>query len=135
MKFSYSFSRLINHNELEFFWNTSLTNTDNFDEYWDGRGRESVGYLVMHKDHEQRKLRNLLYFIKDKAKDKKHLKRYSYDFANSMISVELESYEIEYVYNETNVYQTVVTDPELISFIKRIVINDIPNTLFNRINL
>jgi hypothetical protein len=131
---SYSFSRLINHNELEFFWVTGLTQPDQFDEFWDGRGHESVGYLVMHKNHKERKLRNLIYLIKGKAKDKDHIKRYIHRFAVSMTSLELESYDIEFILHETSVYQSAILDSELISYIRKIVGDDIPETLLNEIS-
>ena len=132
---SYSFSRLINHNELEFYWISGLTHPDNFDEHWDGRGHESVGYLVMYKNHEERKLKNFIYLIKDKAKDKEHAKRYIHRFAISMVSVNLGSYDIEFILNETTIYQPVVKDSEFIGYIERITKNDIPITLLNKIKI
>lgn len=132
---SFSFSRLINHHELEFFWVTGLTQPDKFDEFWDGRGHESVGYLVMHKNHNERKLRNLIYLIKGKAKDKDHIKRYIHSFADSMTSLELESYDIEFILHETSVYQSAILDSELISYIRKLVGDDIPETLLDEISV
>ncbi|WP_142255353.1 hypothetical protein [Bacillus sinesaloumensis] len=79
-----------------------------------------------------KQLRNLIYSIKDKAKDKKHIERYTSEFANSMISVEVESYDIEFILNETTIYQQVVKDSELIGYIERITKNDIPITVLNK---
>jgi len=131
---SYSFSRLISRSEVEFFFILGETNPDDFDENWDGTGHKVLGYLVIYKNYELKKIENIIYLISDYKSDFPNITRYTHRFANLMISAEVLSYDIKFKIKKTIVKGDLVEAPYK-DFVKCIVGNDIPHTVLNDISV
>ncbi|WP_413363104.1 hypothetical protein [Lysinibacillus sp. 3P01SB] len=131
---AYSFSRLIAHSEMEFFFILGLINPDDFDENWNGTGHTVVGYLVMYKNHKLGKIENIVYFLSDYKNAFSDIKRYTHHFADLMTSAELLSYDIKFIFKETGVRGDSVGSP-YIDFVKSIVGSDISNIVLNDIKV
>ncbi|MGD6845376.1 hypothetical protein ACQCVH_23105 [Bacillus infantis] len=66
---SYYFTRLMRSPNLEFFFILGINDANNFDEYWDGRSVEVLGYLVIYTDVQRKELVNYIYLIEDEIKN------------------------------------------------------------------
>ena len=59
----YSFSRLYKSPNLEFFFIRGVNHSEAFDDDWDGRQIEVVGYAVTFTEPESMEQKNLIYLI------------------------------------------------------------------------
>ncbi|KGR74008.1 hypothetical protein [Ureibacillus sinduriensis] len=131
---AYSFSRLIAHSEMEFFFIQGLVNPDDFDEYWDGTGHMVLGYLAIYKNHKLKKIEITKYLLSDYKIDFPNIRRYTHRFANQMVSAELISYDIKFRIKETKVSGNLV-GPPYIDFVKEVIGDDIPSTVLDNITI
>ena len=130
----YSFSRLILHSKMEFFFIIGEINPDNFDEHWNGTGHTVLGYLVIYKDHELKNIKNIIYLIPDYKSDYSNIKRYTHRFVDLMNSAELFSYDNKFNFKQTIIKGNLVVPP-YIDFVKEIVGKDIPHEILNDITV
>lgn len=131
---AYSFSRLIAHTEMEFYFILGLVNPDDFDEHWNGTGHKVLGYLAMYKNHKFEKIENTIYLLSDYKIYSSNIGRYTHQFTNQMVSAELSTYDINFSIKETKVHGNLV-GPPYIDFVKDIVGNDIPYPVLNDITV
>ncbi|TFE00654.1 hypothetical protein [Jeotgalibacillus salarius] len=125
---TYDFTRFMRTSNLEFFFIMGINNGDNFDEYWDGRSREVLGYLVTYTDS-QKELFNYIYLIEDEQKNYEHIIKYTKRFASGMYAY-TEHLELEFVILKTDVYQKSILPSKRIEFVKRVVKQDLPEHVF-----
>ncbi len=129
---SYSFSRLLADSEIEFFLIVGLVEPDNFNEYWDGTGHQGVGYLVMFKNHKLTTIENLIYLLPNSKSTHADIKRYTYHFAERMISADMYNYDVQFKIKKTSILGNSI-GPPYIDFIRSIVGNDVPAALLKDI--
>ncbi|MFC5467010.1 hypothetical protein [Lederbergia graminis] len=127
---SYSFSRLFSNKYIEFFFIQGINNSDNFDEYWDGRSIEVIGYVVIYNNPEKMEKRNLIYVINKCNRNFDNIIKYTKKFVEQMdISedyFESDSFEI----NKTDIKGSLVLKPYT-EFIKSVIENDIPTSVLD----
>lgn len=127
---SYSFSRLFLNKYIEFFFIQGINNSDNFDEYWDGRSIEVIGYVVIYNNPEKMEKRNLIYVIDKSNRNFDNIIKYTKKFVEQMdISEEYfdsDSFEI----NKTDINGSLVLNPYT-DFIKSVIKNDIPTSVLD----
>src|SRR5690606_6199575 len=127
---SYSFSRLFLNKYIEFFFIQGINNSDNFDEYWDGRSIEVIGYVVIYNNPEKMEKRNLIYVIDKCNRNFDNIIKYTKKFVEQMdISDEYfdsDSFEI----NKTDINGSLVLNPYT-DFIKSVIKNDIPTSVLD----
>ncbi|MDX8363470.1 hypothetical protein [Cytobacillus sp. IB215316] len=128
---SYSFRRLFLNRNIEFFFILGVNDSDEFDEYWDGRITEVIGYAVIYIDFETNKQKNFIYLIdKDNRKYDNAIK-YTKQFIAQMTLCEGLSISEGFSAREnfkiirTEINGKLVSKPYK-DFIKTIVKNEIP---------
>jgi len=126
---TYSFTRLVRTQSLEFFFILGKNNIRNFNEYWDGRSTEVLGYLVMYSDIQKDKQMNYIYLIEDENKDFQDIILHTKMFVNEMYTY-LLSFDMgddeNFIIKKTNVYQKGLLQKDIDDFIKKIINEDIP---------
>ncbi|WP_019414045.1 hypothetical protein [Paenisporosarcina sp. TG20] len=128
---SFSFTRMIRTPNLEVFWIRGVNDASNFDEHWDGRLIEVLGYLVIYSDKQINKLVNYIYLIEDENKNYQDIIRNTKMFA-SEICTYTELFDMNnFIIQKTDVYQTVHAYHEIVDFIKKIVNQDIPENVLD----
>ncbi|MDP1395297.1 hypothetical protein Q8G28_17595 [Lysinibacillus capsici] len=126
----YSFSRLFLNSNLEFFFILGVNNSDNFDELWDGRNIEVIGYTVIYIDSETNEQKNFIYLIDYDNKKYDDAIKYTKKFIEQMsLSDKLSDTENFKIIN-TEVYSRVVSEPYK-DFIKAVVKNEIPEFILD----
>ncbi|WP_324728646.1 hypothetical protein VO178_18380 [Lysinibacillus fusiformis] len=127
---SYSFSRLFLNRHLEFFFIQGINNSENFDEYWDGRTINVIGYAVIYIDPETKKQENFIYLIDNDINNYSNAIKYTRKFIEQMtLSDKLSDRENFKIIN-TEVYSRVVSEPYK-DFIKDVVKNEIPEYILD----
>ncbi|WDV08179.1 MULTISPECIES: hypothetical protein [Lysinibacillus] len=121
---SFSFSRLFLNRNLEFFFILGVNNSDNFDEYWDGRTIEVVGYAVIYIDFETNEQKNFIYLI-DNNNNHDNVVKYTKKFIEQMSLSDKLSDRENYKILKTKINNRVVSEPYK-DFIKIVVKNEIP---------
>lgn len=126
----YSFSRLFLNEYVEFFFILGINDANNFDEYWDGRDIEVVGYAVIYKDIKSDKQTNFIYLLEEVDVDEnriiQHTKKFIQQMTMSEDLVDQENFRI----SKTNIHSKVVSKPYQ-AFMEKVVKDDIPGTAFN----
>ena len=134
---TYSFTRLVRTQNLEFFFILGKNNIRNFNEYWDGRSTEVLGYLVMYSDIQKEKQVNYIYLIEDENKDFQDIILHTKMFVNEMNTYSSTFFDMgddeNFIIKITNVYQKGLPKEEIGDFIKKIVNEDIPEIGLNEI--
>ena len=133
---TYSFTRLVNTQNLEFYFILGINNTRNFNEVWDGRLTEVLGYLVMHSDIQKDKQINYIYLIEDENKNFREITLHTKMFASEMhtSSFEFDMADDEnFIIKKTNVYQKGLLNEDIGDFINKIVNEDIPEIDLNEL--
>ncbi|AJD90236.1 hypothetical protein JMA_09190 [Jeotgalibacillus malaysiensis] len=125
---TYEFTRFMRSADTEFYFIVGINNRDQFDEYWDGRSKEVLGYLVSYIDPE-RELLNYIYLIEDEKKNDEEIIKYTKQFASGIYAY-TEHLELDFVIRKTDVYQKSISLGEEIDFVKRVVIYDLPEHVF-----
>ena len=130
---TYSFTRLVRTPSVEFFFIRGVNEAGNFDEYWDGRLIEVLGYLVIYSDLQRDEQINYIYLIEDEDKNYQDIVRYTKKFVSEMNTrfdlVDMENFIIK----KTNIYQKGLLKEEIVDFIKKIVKEDIPEVVLDEI--
>ncbi len=90
---TYSFTRLVRTQHLEFFFILGKNDIRNFNESWDDRSTEVLGYLVMYSDIRNNKQMNYIYLIEDENKDFKDITLHTKMFVSEM-STYLSSFDM-----------------------------------------
>ncbi|QKX50252.1 hypothetical protein HF394_06425 [Planococcus glaciei] len=122
---SYSFSRLYRDENMEFFFILGVNDSDNYDEYWDGRSLEPVGYAVIYLDVETEKQKNFIYLIDKANRNYDDIVKYAKQFIQQMsLSEELSDRE-NFKVLKTEIKSRVINHPYN-AFIKMVVKNEIP---------
>ncbi|MEY2373776.1 hypothetical protein, partial [Lysinibacillus capsici] len=80
---NYSYSRLYLDQSLEFFFILGVNDSDNFDEYWDGRTIEVVGYVSIYKNTNGEQ-ENYIYLINQTNRDYESIIKHTKQFINQM---------------------------------------------------
>ena len=128
---SYSFTRLKRTPNLEVFWIRGVNDGNNFDEHWDGRLIEVLGYLVIYSDMQRNELLNYIYLIEDENKNYLDIINKTKMFA-SEICTYTELFDMKnFIIQKTNVYKRGLAYDEIVNFIKRIVNQDIPEYILD----
>lgn len=123
---SYSFTRMMRTQNLEVYWIRGVNQASNFDEDWDGRLVEVLGYLVIYSDIQRNILVNYIYLIEDENKNYQDIIRNTKMFA-SEICTYTELFDMKnFIIQKTDVYQRGHAYHEIVDFIKSIVNQDIP---------
>lgn len=124
---SYSYSRLYLDQSLEFFFILGVNDSDNFDEYWDGRTIEVVGYVSIYKNTNGEQ-ENYIYLINQTNRDYESIIKYTKQFINQMSlatnPLDKENFKI----SQTNILGKLV-EPPYTNFIKSVIKNDTPNII------
>lgn len=93
----------------------------NFDDYWDGRLIEVLGYLVIYSDLQRDGQINYMYLIEDGDKNYQDIVRYTKKFVSEMNTrfdlVDMENFIIK----KTNIYQKGLLKEEIVDFIKKLL--------------
>jgi len=126
---TYSFTRFIRSTGLEFFFILGINNATNFDEYWDGRSIEVLGYLVVYTDRHKNELVNYIYLIEDEGKDYQDITKHTKMFA-SEIGTYAGLIDMNFIIRKTDIYQKGIGWNEKVDFVKRVVNQDIPEYAF-----
>lgn len=122
---SYSFSRLYRDENIEFFFIIGVNDPDDFDEYWDGRLTEVVGYAVIHNGFHATEQKNFIYLIDEEKREYDKAIKYTKQFIQQMsLSEELPDRE-NFKILKTDIKQRVLSYPYT-DFIKMVVENEIP---------
>lgn len=124
---SYSFSRLFINCNIEFFFILGVNDSDNFDEYWDGRTIAVIGYAVIYIDFETNEQKNFIYLIDDNNKKHDKAIKYTKQFISQMtmtLSDKLSDRE-KFKIIKTKINDKVISKPYK-DFIKVVVKNEIP---------
>lgn len=133
---TYSFTRLVRTQNFEFYFILGQNDARNFNECWDGRSTEVLGYLVMYSDIQNDKQMNYIYLIEDKNKDFQDVTLHTKMFVNEMhtylLSFDMGDDE-NFIIKKTNVYQKGLLIEDIGDFIKKIVNEDIPKIVLNEI--
>lgn len=125
---SYSYTRLVKRQRIEFFFILGVNEARNFNEVWDGRLTEVLGYLVMYTSNENKKS-SFIYLIEDEGKDFQdiilHTKLFVRDMYTYLDGIDMGDDE-NFIIQKTNVYQRGLPKEEITGFIKKIIGKDIP---------
>ena len=122
----YSFNRLFLNRNVEFFFILELNDPDNFDEYWDGRIPEVIGYAVIYRDIETNDQKNYIYLIDNANRKYDNAIKYTKKFIQQMsLSEELSDRE-NFKIIKTEITGKLVLKPYK-DFIKMVVKNEIPD--------
>lgn len=133
---TYSFTRLVRTQNFEFYFILGQNDVRNFNECWDGRLTEVLGYLVMYSDIQNDKQMNYIYLIEDENKDFQDITLHTRIFVNEMYTY-LWSFDMgddeNFIIKKTNVYQKGLLEENIGDFIKKIVTEDISEIALNEI--
>lgn len=125
---SYSFSRLYRDENVEFFFIIGMNDSADFDDYWDGRLKEVLGYVMIFTNKNDRKQENFIYLIEKSSRRFEDIIRYTKRFVDQMsLSPNLSDRE-NFKISKTNINGHFVEFP-YIPFIQSIVGNDIPQQI------
>lgn len=125
---SYSFSRLYRDENIEFFFIIGVNDSDDFDDYWDGRLKEVVGYVMIFTNKNDRKQDNFIYLIEKSSRRFEDIVRYTNRFVDQMsLSPNLSDRE-NFKISTTNINGHSVVSP-YIPFIQSIVSEDLPQQI------
>ncbi|WP_223639107.1 hypothetical protein [Planococcus sp. 4-30] len=125
---SYSFSRLYKDENIEFFFIIGVNDSDSFDDYWDGRLKEVIGYVMIFTNKNNRKQENFIYLIEKSSRRFEDIVRYTKRFVDQMsLSPNLSDRE-NFKISKTNRTGQFVDSPYT-PFIQSIVRNDIPHQI------
>ncbi|WP_404442094.1 hypothetical protein LG307_11910 [Sutcliffiella horikoshii] len=117
-------------NSKEITLNLGINNANNFDEYWDGRLVEVLGYLVIHTDMQRNELVNYIYLIEGENKNYQEIIKHTKMFASG-ICVYAELIDLNFIIRKTDVYQKAIGSNEVVEFIKSVITQDIPDYVFD----
>ncbi len=130
---TYSFSRLFLNRDIEFFFILGVNDSDNFDEYWDGRTKEVLGYAVIFNNSETKEQENFIFLIDKANRNYENIIKYTKKFIAQMtISEELSDSE-NFKIIKTEITERVVTKPYE-HFIKKVIKNEIPESVLNELD-
>jgi hypothetical protein len=129
---TYSFTRLIRTQSLEFYFIRGINESQNFDEYWDGRLIEVLGYFVTYIKNGQHKC--FVYLIEEETKNLQETIKHVKMFASEMLMYTGPFEKNDIIIKSTVVYQKGLGEHEKVNFIKKIVKEDIPDNIFDEIN-
>ena len=125
---SYSFSRLYRDENIEFFFIIGVNDSDDFDEYWDGRLKEIVGYVMIFTNKYDREQDNFIYLIEKSSRRFEDIVRYTKRFVDQMsLSPNLSDRE-NFKISTTNINSHSVVSPYT-PFIQSIVSEDLPQQI------
>ena len=130
---TYSFPRLVQNQSFEFFFIRGVNDAQNFYEYWDGRLIEVLGYLVIYTDVQTNEQKNFIYLIEDENKNFQEIIRYTKQFAFEMCTSFTLLDMMNFTIQKTKVYQRGLVKQEIVDFIKKIVKEDIPKLVLDKI--
>lgn len=122
---NYSFSRLYRDENIEFFFIVGVNDSDDFDEYWDGRLTEVVGYAVIYLDYKTKKQKNFIFLIDKTNREYDNIVRYTKRFIQQMSLSEETSDRENFKILKTEVEKRVL-EPPYNAFIKMVVKSEIP---------
>ncbi|MGD6942234.1 hypothetical protein ACQCT6_09355 [Cytobacillus gottheilii] len=129
---SYSFSRLLLNRNLEFFFILGVNNPDNFDEYWDGRITEVLGYAVIFNDFTAKDQKNFIYLLDKDNGLFDDIIKYTKKFIQQMtVSDKLSDWENFRIINTDIDGKRVLKPYE--DFIKSVIKNEIPEVILDEI--
>jgi hypothetical protein len=128
---TYSFTRLIRTQSLEFYFIRGVNKFQNFDENWDGRLIEVLGYLVTYINNGQQK--SVVYLIEDETKNLQEITKHVKMFASEMYIYTGLFEKTNIIIKPTKVYQRVLGEHEKVNFVKKIVKEDIPDNILDEI--
>ncbi|MDI2586194.1 hypothetical protein OR571_03395 [Psychrobacillus sp. NEAU-3TGS] len=123
---SYSFTRLLYNESLEFFFILGVNDSDDFSIYVDQRLIEVLGYLVIYKNLELDRNVNLIYLVENDTRDDQKTIRYAQQFAMDMTNQAVFGQE-DFIVRKTNINPRIVSQP-YIDFVKKIIGDDIPQS-------
>ncbi|WP_153722325.1 hypothetical protein [Sporosarcina cascadiensis] len=133
---TYSFTRLVRTQNFEFYFILGRNDVRNFNECWDGRLTEVLGYLVMYSDVQNDKQISYIYLIEDENKDFLDITLHTRMFVNEMYTY-LMNFDMgddeNFIIKKTNVYQKELLEENIGEFIKKVVDEDIPEIALNEI--
>lgn len=82
----------------------------------------------MYKNHKQKTVENLIYFLPYSKDEQLNIKRYTYQFIESMITTDMYDYDIHYKIKMTKIKGELV-EPPYVDFVKNLVGKDIPEVI------
>ena len=122
---NHSFSRLYRDKNIEFFFIIGVNDSDDFDEYWDGRLTEVVGYAVIYLDFITKKQKNFIFLIDKANREYDDIVKYTKQFIQQMSLSEEISDRENFKILKTEVKKRVLEHPYN-AFIKMVVKSEIP---------
>ncbi|MFJ6268329.1 hypothetical protein [Lysinibacillus xylanilyticus] len=128
---AYSFTRLIRTQNFEFYFILGVNDPQDFDEYWDGRLIEVLGYLVTYIKNGQHNI--FIYLIEDETKNFQEIIKHVKKFASEIYTYTGLLDTTNFIIQSTNVYQKSLGNHEIVDFIKKIVNEDIPEFILAEI--
>ena len=129
----YSFTRLIRTQSLEFYFIRGVNESQNFDEYWDGRLIEVLGYLVTYIDIKKGQQKSFVYLIEDETKNFEEIIRHIKMFVSEIYMFTGLFDMTNFIIQSTDIYQKALSENEIVDFIRKIVNDDIPEYIFDEI--
>ena len=127
---SYSFSRLFLNQNIEFFFILGVNNSDDFDEYWDGRLREVLGYAVIFNDFKAKEQKNFIYLLNNANSNYSDVVKYTKKFIEQMTLSEKLSDRENFKIINTEIEGKLVSKPYK-DFIKSVIKNEIPECVLD----
>ena len=128
---TYSYPCLVRTQGLEFYFIRGVNNSQEFSEDWDCRLIEVLGYFAAYMKKGELKI--FIYLIKDETKNFKEIIRHVKMFASELYTYKERHDKIKFIMKSTNVYQRGLGENEIMSFVKKIVKNDIPGNILDEI--
>lgn len=125
---SYSFSRVFLNRNIEFFFIQGVNNSDNFDEFWDGRSIEVLGYAVIYFDFERMEQKNFIYLVDKDNRTFDDVIKYTKKFIDQMTVSENHYDRENFKIIKTDIDGKLVLKPYK-DFIKSVVKNEIPESV------
>ncbi len=129
----YSFSRLFLNSNIEFFFIQGVNDSDNFDEYWDGRTIEVIGYAVIYIDFKTNEQKNFIYLIDKDNRKYDNVIKYTKKFIAQMSLSEKLSDRENFKIIKTDIHVKLVSKPYK-NFIKSIVKSEIPEFVLDELD-
>lgn len=130
---TYSFSRLFLNRNIEFFFILGVNDSDNFNEYWDGRTIEVLGYAVIFNNSKTKEQENFIFLIDRTNRNYENIIKYTKKFIAQMTISEKLSDSENFKILITDVTERVVTKPYE-HFIKKVLENEIPEPFLNELD-
>lgn len=128
----YSFSRMFNFNNLEFFFILGINNSDDFGDEWDSTSINPLGYLVMFTDYKQRIVQANIYLTVEDGTDE--IIKYSKQFVSRMpLLPDAFNFPTKYVIKKSEVKQKSVRSPYR-DFILKVLKDDFDASVLDKIN-